>query len=86
MFSSLNVENTYKSIPETLEKISFKNSFYLIGQGNPNLRYLDPGQINDLSKVFCKENADIIYTRHLYYTNFTRAGCDVEYFNIVGVN
>ena len=66
-----------------MEKISYKNSFYLVGQGNPNIRYFDSGQKKDLAETFCKEDSDVIYTRHLYFTNFTESGCDVEYFNIV---
>ena len=68
---------------ETLDKMSFKNSFYLIGQGTPNLRYFDAHQKKKLADIFCKSGGDIVYTRHLYYTNFTHYGCDVQYFNIV---
>ena len=68
---------------ETLDKMSFKNSFYLIGQGTPNMRYFDADQKKKLADIFCKSGGDIVYTRHLYYTNFTHYGCDVQYFNIV---
>ena len=26
----------------------------------------------------------VIYTRHIYYTDYTRLGCDIKYFNMVG--
>ena len=64
--------------------MSYRNSFYLVGHGNPNLRYFDSIQKRELAKVFCGRRGDIIYTRHLYYTNFTEFGCNVRYFNIVG--
>ena len=65
--------------------MSYKNSFYLVGQGTPNLRFFDGGQKRKLAEIFCKDGGDIIYTRHLYYTNFTQYGCNVKYMNIVGV-
>ena len=71
------------SFPETLESLAYKNSFFLIGQGTPNLRMLDTSQKRDLADIFCRNTADMIYTRHLYFTNFTEFGCNISYFNIV---
>ena len=68
---------------ETLERLAYKNSFFLIGQGTPNLRMFDRSQKKDLAKIFCENDADIIYTRHLYFTNFSEFGCNIKYFNVV---
>ena len=37
---------------ETLDKMSYANSFYLVGHGNPNMRYFD-----SIRDVKCKEKA-----------------------------
>ena len=71
------------SFLETLDKMSFHNSFFLIGHGSPNLRYFNSEQAQKLADIFCREETDLIYTRHLYYTDFTRYGCQVKYFNVV---
>ena len=70
---------------ETLDTLSYNNSFHLVGQGTPNLRTLEPGQKRSLARLLCGagRGEGIIYTRHLYYTNFTQHGCNVSYFNMV---
>ena len=72
---------------ETLDTLGYNNSFHLVGQGTPNLRTLEPGQKRRLARLLCGagpgRGAGIIYTRHLYYTNFTQHGCNVSYFNMV---
>ena len=63
--------------------MAYKNKFLLVGQGTPNIRTFNSIQKKKLSDIFCASNEKIIYTRHLYYTNFTEYGCSVQYFNIV---
>ena len=63
--------------------MAYDNNFYLIGQGTPNLRMFDSSQKKELADIFCESSEDIIYTRHLYFTNFTELGCNVSYFNVV---
>lgn len=47
------------------------------------MRMFDRSQKKDLAKIFCENDADIIYTRHLYFTNFSEFGCNIKYFNVV---
>ena len=57
-------------ISETLDKMAFKNSFHLIGQGTPNVRYFFPVQKAKLASMLCDSSEDnLIYTRHMYYTD-----------------
>ena len=69
---------------ETLDKMAFQNSFHLIGQGTPNVRYFYPVQKAKLANMLCgSAEENLIYTRHMYYTNITEMGCNVTYFNMV---
>lgn len=69
---------------KTLDKIAFQNSFFLIGQGTPNVRYFYTVQKAKLARLLCNpDGEDIIYTRHMYYTNMTEVGCLVTYFNMM---
>ena len=68
---------------ETLDKMAFKNSFHLIGQGTPNVRYFFPVQKAKLASMLCDSSEDnLIYTRHMYYTDMAEMGCNVSYFNM----
>ena len=64
--------------------MAFQNSFHLIGQGTPNVRYFYPVQKAKLANMLCgPAEENLIYTRHMYYTNITEMGCNVTYFNMV---
>ena len=66
--------------------MAFKNSFHLIGQGTPNVRYFFPVQKAKLASMLCDSSEDnLIYTRHMYYTDMTEMGCNVSYFNMVSI-
>ena len=66
--------------------MAFKNSFHLIGQGTPNVRYFYPVQKAKLASMLCDPSADnLIYTKHMYYTDMAEMGCNVTYFNIVSI-
>ena len=63
--------------------MAYKNNFFLVGLGTPNIRTFFTEQKKQLADVFCGSNTRMIFTRHLYFTNFTEHGCAVKYFNIV---
>ena len=63
--------------------MAFKKSFHLIGQGTPNVRYFFPVQKAKLASMLCDSSEDnLIYTRHMYYTDMAEMGCNVSYFNM----
>ena len=66
--------------------LSFPNSFLLVGQGMPQLRYFQPAQKQSMVNLLCgkKMRDKVIYSRHIYYTDYNKLGCDVKYFNMVG--
>ena len=67
--------------------LSYPNSFLLVGQGMPQLRYFQPKQKQSMVSLLCgdKMRDKVIYTRHIYYTDYSRLGCDMKYFNMVGM-
>eukprot|EP00090_Calanus_glacialis_P013709 TRINITY_DN22364_c0_g1_i1.p1 TRINITY_DN22364_c0_g1~~TRINITY_DN22364_c0_g1_i1.p1 ORF type:complete len:371 (+),score=94.76 TRINITY_DN22364_c0_g1_i1:29-1141(+) len=69
---------------KTLDKMAFKNSFHLIGHGTPNVRYFFPVQKAKLASMLCDSSEEnLIYTRHMYYTDMAEMGCNVSYFNMM---
>ena len=66
--------------------LSYSNSFLLVGQGMPQLRFFQPAQKQSMVNILCAEDMreKVIYSRHIYYTDYNKLGCEVEYFNMVG--
>jgi hypothetical protein len=65
--------------------LSYANSFLLVGQGMPQLRYFQPAQKQSMVNLLCAEKMKdkVIYSRHIYYTDYSKLGCEVKYFNMV---
>ena len=71
--------------------LAYQNSFLLVGQGQPFLRYFYGNQKEKLAKLLCDPangdmmyaNGDMMYGRHIYFMDLAEFGCDVKYFNMV---
>ena len=52
----------------------------------PQLRYFQPAQKQSMVKLLCgkKMKDKVIYSRHIFYTDYSNLGCEVMYFNMVG--
>ena len=56
----------------------------MIGSGHPTLRYFYTVEKAKMARLLCEQTEeDLIFVRHLYYTNFTEFGCKVTYLNMV---
>ena len=44
--------------------------------------FLEPSQKTQLAKVLCQQRK-MLFTRHVFYTDFRPWGCDIKYFNMV---
>ena len=44
--------------------------------------YMEPHQKLKLASILCSGER-MLFTRHLYYTDFRPWGCDIKYFNMV---
>jgi len=64
-----------------LEKLGFKNNFLLVRGGLPKLRSLKEMDKKVMAKFFCQNR--MIFSRHLYFVDWTKYGCDISYFNLI---
>ena len=64
--------------------MAYNKSFHLIGQGTPNVRFFSKVQEEKLAEMLCSsDDGNLIYSRHMYFTNFAASGCNISYFNMV---
>ena len=51
----------------------------------PQLRYFQPAQKQSMVNLLCgnRRREKVIYTRHIYFTDYSKLGCEMKYFNMV---
>ena len=73
------------SILALLSGLSVSNKFHMIGHGRPMIRYFFINQKRKLADLLCDDtNGPLLYTRHIYFMNLAKFGCNIKYINMVG--
>ena len=73
------------SIQALFGGLSVSNQFHIIGYGRPMIRYFFPNQKQRLAETLCDEtHGQLLYTRHIYFMDLARFGCNIKYINMVG--
>lgn len=72
------------SMLELIGDLGFSNNFTVVGRGLPKLRSLKEKDKKRLGLFLCDESLPrMVFTRHLYYVNYSNYGCDIQYYNMV---
>jgi len=72
------------SMLELLGDLGFSNNFTVTGRGLPKLRTLKEKDKTRLGLFLCDESLPrMVFTRHLYFVNYSQYGCDIQYYNMV---
>ena len=72
------------SILALLGGLSVSNKFHLIGYGQPMIRYFLFHQQQKLANMLCDNTqGPLLYTRHIYFMDLIKFGCDIKYINMV---
>ena len=72
------------SILALLGGLSVSNKFHLIGYGQPMIRYFLFHQQQKLANMLCDDTqGPLLYTRHIYFMDLSKFGCDIKYINMV---
>ena len=73
------------SILALLSGLSVSNNFHMIGHGRPMIRYFFINQQRKLADLMCDDtHGSLLYTRHIYFMDLAKFGCNIKYINMVG--
>jgi len=72
------------SMLRLLEDLGFRNNFALAGLGMPKLRSFKELDKATFARFLCSENNPrMVFSRHLYFVDWSEFGCDIPYFNLI---